>query len=143
MDESTSEQKGIFINGRQQIIEMLQFMNDNERNKLLNNIKQRNAVMAKELSEQSLSFSSLEQLPSHTLNKVFSNNNPAIIGLALYNSKKSFQKKVLSSIDRESAERAFEIMAKNLDSKKHECKRAQEKILQNAISLSRRQQISI
>ena len=143
MDESTSEQKGIFINGRQQIIEMLQFMNDNERNKLLNNIKQRNAVMAKELSEQSLSFSSLEQLPSHTLNKVFSNNNPAIIGLALYNSKKSFQKKVLSSIDRESAESAFEIMAKNLDSKKHECKRAQEKILQNAISLSRRQQISI
>jgi flagellar motor switch protein FliG len=143
VEDTTNEQQGIFINGRQQIIEMLQFMNEKEKNKLLNNIKLRNSVMAKELSEQSLSFNSLEQLSSAALVKIFSTSNPAIIGLALYNVSASFQKKVLSSMDRDQAEQAFTIMSKNLESKKHECKRAQEKLLQNAINLSRRQQISI
>lgn len=143
MHETNNEQQGIFINGRQQIIEMLQFMGEKEKAKLLNNIKQRNAVMAKELSEQSLSFHSLEQLSSSALRKIFSTSNPAIIGLALYNVSTNFQKKVLSAIDRDQAEQAFIVMSKNLESKKHECKRAQEKLIQNTIALSRRQQISI
>ena len=143
MDFNNEEQQGIFINGRQQIIEMLQYMNPKEKTKLLNNIKLRNASMAKELSEQSLSFNSLEQLSTTALNKIFSSNNPAIIGLSLYHASTSFQKKVLSSIDRTQAEQAFSIMNKNLEDKKNECKRAQEKIIQNAINLSRRQQISL
>lgn len=140
---SKNSEQGIFINGRQQIIEMLQFMNENDKQKLLNNIKQRNAVMARELSEQSFSFKNLFQLSAESINKIFSKSNPAIIGLALYPLEKSYQRKALSALDRNIAEEAFHIMNQNLTSKKQECKRAQEKIVQIAIQLSRQQYINI
>ena len=57
-----NKENGIYINGRQQIIDMLQFMSEPERRKLLKNIEMRNAVMARELSEQSLSFNDLNKL---------------------------------------------------------------------------------
>lgn len=142
MDDNKTEQ-GIFINGRQQIIEMLQFMSEPERRKLLNNIGMRNAVMARELSEQSLSFNDLIHLPQDALRKIFTQCNPAIIGLALYNCTSELQRKVLASLDRHIAENAFEIMNQNLMSKKLECKRAQERVLQIAIQLNRRQNITL
>ena len=140
MDNS---EQGIYINGRQQIIEMLQYMNEADRKKLLKNIGLRNSVMARELSEQSLSFNDLVQLNHQTLKKIFSLCNPAITGLALYNCTEELQRKVLSVIDREQAEAAYNIMSKNLSSKKTECKRAQEKVLQIVIQLSRKEQITI
>jgi flagellar motor switch protein FliG len=142
MEEKNAE-KGIYINGRQQIIDMLQFMSEPERKKLLNNISMRNTVMARELGEQSLSFSDLVNVPEDSLSKIFAGSNPAIIGLALYTCTSEMQRKVLSVIPRDTAEKAFEIMSKNLGSKKAECKRAQQKILQTVIELSRRQQIVI
>lgn len=141
MDDNKTEQ-GIYINGRQQIIEMLQFMGKADRQKLLKNIGMRNAVMARELSEQSLSFNDLTNLPQESLRRIFSSCNPAIVGLAIYNCSSELQRKVLSSVERGTAERAFEIMSKNLDSKKLECKRAQEKVLQIAIKLNRKQQLN-
>ncbi|MBD64007.1 MAG: hypothetical protein CME62_02290 [Halobacteriovoraceae bacterium] len=146
MDDNNTETEtgtGIFINGRQQIIEMLQFMDESERRKLLKNIEMRNSVMARELSEQSLSFNDLARLSEESLNNIFSRTNPAIIGLALYNCKAELQRKVLTSLDREIAERAFEIMNKNLSAKKLECKRAQEKVLDIVIQLNRKQLISL
>lgn len=141
MDDN--KENGIYINGRQQIIEMLQFMNEKDRRKLLRNIEMRNAVMARELSEQSLSFNDLNKLSEDSLQRIFSNCNPAIIGLSLYNCSREFQRKVLSMLDRELAESAFEIMNRNLNSKRTECKRAQEKVLNIVIQLNRRQQISL
>ncbi len=138
----TSEQ-GIFLNGRQQIIEMLQFMNDEDKQKLLDNIKQRNAVMARELSEQSFSFKNLFKLSSENINKIFSKVNPAIIALALYPLEISLQRKALSALDRPVAEEAFTIMNQDLSSKKQESKRAQDKIVQAAIQLSRKKYINI
>lgn len=141
MDDN--KENGIYINGRQQIIEMLQFMNESDKRKLLKNIEMRNAVMARELSEQSLSFNDLSKLSEISLQRIFSKCNPAIIGLSLYTCSREFQRKVLSVLDRDLAERAFEIMNKNLESKKIECRRAQEKVLSIVIQLNRRQQISI
>lgn len=141
--ENNEEKKGIFINGRQQIIEMLQYMNESERKKLLKNVSARNTVLGRELSEQSLSFNDLKYTSEDSLRKIFGGFNPAIIGLALYNCNKELQRKVLSVIDRDTAEQAFDIMSKNLDSKKAECRRAQDKIIQNVINLSRRQQVII
>ena len=86
-------EKGIFINGKQQIIEMLQFMENDDKQKLLENIKQRNAPMAKELSEKSLSFKDLFRLSSGHIRTIFEKSNPAIIGLALYPLTVSLQKK--------------------------------------------------
>lgn len=140
---STSSDQGIFLNGRQQIIEMLQFMEEGEKRKLLDNIQKRNAVMARELSEQSFSFKNLFSLDKDQLYKILSRTNPAIIALALYPLEISLQRKALSSIERPAAEKAFEIMNNDLSGKKQEIKRAQDKIIQIAIQLSRQKYINI
>jgi ribonucleotide reductase alpha subunit len=49
-----NEQKGIFINGKQQIVELLQYMQGAEKETLIRQIKLRNPAMAKELIENSL-----------------------------------------------------------------------------------------
>ena len=140
---SQNSEQGIFLNGRQQIIEMLQFMDEKEKRKLLNNIEKRNAVMARELSEQSFSFKSLFDLSSEQLNKILSRCNPAIVALALYPLEISLQRKALASLERAMAEKAFEIMSNNLSNKSQEIKRAQQKIIQVAIQLSRQKYIKI
>ena len=52
--------ENIYINGKGQIIEMLKIMPMAEKMKLLKNIGLRNAPMARELSEESLSFASMK-----------------------------------------------------------------------------------
>lgn len=141
--DNNPKQNGIFINGKKQVVELLQFMSDAERKKLLNNIKMRNAVMARELSEKSLSFRDLFQLEDHIVRRILQNINPTIIGLALFLSPINVQRKALTLMEREDAEQAFTIMNKNLSHKKIECQKAQEKILQVAIQLSRRSLISL
>ncbi|MBT4791403.1 MAG: hypothetical protein HON90_07515 [Halobacteriovoraceae bacterium] len=141
MTEKTEQ--GIFINGKQQIIEMLQFMNEKDKQKLLGNIRQRNAVMARELSEQSFSFKSLFQISQTGLKKIFSDVNPAIVALALYPLETSLQRRALLVMERHDAEKAFSIMNQNLADKSTESKRAQDKIIQRAIQLSRQQQIDL
>lgn len=141
--EGNSKQNGIFINGKKQIVELLQFMSDSERKKLLHNIKMRNAVMARELSEKSLSFRDLFQLDDHIVRRILQNNNPTIIGLALFVSPINVQRKALQLMERDDAEQAFGIMSKNLSHKRVECQKAQEKILQMAIQLSRRSLINL
>ncbi len=136
-------EKGIFINGKQQIIEMLQFMENDDKQKLLENIKQRNAPMAKELSEKSLSFKDLFRLSSGHIRTIFEKSNPAIIGLALYPLTVSLQKKALQSLSREVAEQAFNVMRQDLSHKKIECQRAQEKIVRLAIQLSRHNSVQL
>ena len=140
---SESSDQGIFINGKQQIIEMLQFMNEGEKQKLLQNIKARNAPMARELSEQSFSFKSLFNLSDDSIYRIFSRVNPAIVALAIYPLNISLQRKALGILDRSAAEQTFSIMQQNLSSKKQESKRAQNKIVQNAIQLSRQSYITI
>lgn len=137
------ENKGIYINGKQQIIDMLRFMNGNERDSLLKNISKRNSVAARELAEKSYSFKDLVKVSNESLRKIFSQCSPAIVGLSLYTAPSELQRKVLSSMDRTNAEEAYRIMAQNLNSKKLECQRAQEKVIQVLIQLSRRQQIDL
>ena len=140
---SETSNSGIFINGKKQIVDMLQFMNEDERKKLLTNIKTRNAVMARELPEQSLSFRDLFQLDENVVRRILQHINPTIIGLALFLSSTKVQRKTLSLMQREDAEEAFHIMNQNLSHKKVECKKAQEKILSTAIQLSRRNMIQL
>jgi len=142
MSESNAE-NGIFLNGRKQIVELLQFMSDSERKKLLGNIKNRNAIMARELSEQSLSFRDLFHLDEAIVRRILQNINPTIIGLALFVSPTEIQRKTLSLMDRADAEEAFNIMSQNLSHKRSECQKAQNKILNTAIQLSRRNLISL
>lgn len=130
--------KGIFINGKGQIIELLQFMSPQEREKLLRNIKSRNPAMAKELIENSLTFDQLHDLSDEELKIVFEQTGAPITGIALQGSPRTFQRRVLSCLKRDFAERAFEIMNKPLPNGEKDIMRAKKKALNIAVSLSKR-----
>lgn len=136
MTAKTNE-NGIFINGKGQVIELLQQMNAADKSKLLKNLRLRNPTLAKELTESCISFESIWDLDEAGLKTVVSQVQPAILGLALSLVHVKNQRRALGLIPRESAVRAFEIMQKDLTSNRNECIRAQQKILDLALSLHR------
>lgn len=135
MTAKTNE--GIFINGKGQVIELLQQMNAADKARLLKNLRVRNPSLAKELTESCISFESIWDLDDAGLKTIVSQVQPAILGLALSLVHTKNQRRALGLIPRESAVRAFEIMQKDLTSNRSECMRAQQKILELAISLHR------
>ena len=136
MTAKTNE-NGIFINGKAQVIELLQQMNASDKARLLKNLRVRNPTLAKELTESCISFESIWDLDDAGLKTVVSQVQPTILGLALSLVHVKNQRRVLSLIPRESAVRAFDIMQKDLTGNRNECQRAQQKILELALSLHR------
>lgn len=130
----------IFINGKAQIIEMLQFMPKEERNKLLQNVKLRNPQLAEELIEQSFTFSDLDNLSDEELGSVFNYVTAPILGMALKNVERDFQRRLLSLADREYAEEAFRVLKTTYATEKRDIKRAQNKIIEVLLSLKKRKQ---
>lgn len=130
-------ENGIFINGKKQVIELLQTMDSGDKAKLLKNLKSRNPTLAKELTELCISFESIWDLNDSCLKTVVSQVQPAILGLALSLVHVKNQRRVLSLISREMALKAFDIMQKDLTGNRSECMRAQQKILELALNLHR------
>ena len=137
MSQKNAENGGVFINGKKQVIELLQRMDAADKSKLLKNLRVRNPALAKELTEQCLSFESIWDLDDESLKTVVSQVQPAILGLALSLVHVKNQRRALSLISREMALKAFEIMQKDLTGNRHECLRAQQKILELAVNLNR------
>lgn len=129
---------GIYINGKAQIIEMLQHMNRAEKNKLLNNIKLRNPQLAQELMEQCFSFSDLDSLSDNELSMVFNYITAPILGMALKNVDVAFQRRLLSLADRPYAEEAFRVLKTTYSTEKRDTPRAQSKIIEVLLSLKKR-----
>lgn len=136
MSQKNAE-NGIFINGKRQVIELLQKMDGPDKARLLKNLRTRNPALAKELTELCISFDSLWDLDDDALKTVVSQVQPAILGLALSLVHTKNQRRALSVISRPMAIKAFEIMQKDLTSNRNECFRAQQKILELAINLHR------
>ncbi len=136
MSQKNAE-NGIFINGKRQVIELLQRMDAADKSRLLKNLKVRNPALAKELTESCISFESIWDLDDEALKTVVSQVKPAILGLALSLVHTKNQRRVLSLISREMALKAFDIMQKDLTGNRSECMRAQQKVLELAISLHR------
>lgn len=136
MNEKNTD-NGIFINGKGQVIELLQKMSGPDKARLLKNLKARNPVLAKELTESCISFDSLWDLDDQGLKTLLSQVQPAILGLALSLVHVKNQRRALSMISREMAMKAFDILQKDLTSNRNECMRAQNKILELAITLHR------
>ncbi len=136
-----ANENNIFINGKQQMIEMLRYMEASEKTKLLKNLKGRNPTLAKELSEQCFSFDNIWVLNDEDLSRVLSGVKSVILGLALNQSSIKNQKRSLSLIARDQAIKAYEIMTKDLSDNRRECIRAQDKILEYALELNRKQMI--
>ncbi len=136
MSQKNSE-NGIFINGKRQVVELLQRMDGADKAKLLKNLRLRNPALAKELTESCISFESIWDLDEAGLRTLLSQTQPAVLGLALSLSNVKNQRKALSLISREMAVKAFEIMQKDLTSNRNECIRAQNKVLELALGLHR------
>ena len=142
-DNAKNSPQGVFLNGKAQIIEMLELMPTGERQKLLNNIRMRNPALANELMEKSMSFVDLDRLDDNDLNKIISATNPQIMGLALKNTPVNFQRRILSLCDRQYAVETYEIMVKRLENEKKDSARAQDRILSSFANLEKRQIIQI
>lgn len=139
--ENNNSNAGVFINGKAQIIEMLQFMPREERVKLLNNLKLRNPQLAEELTEQCFSFSDLNNLSDKELAMIFSYITAPILGMALKNVERNFQRRLLSLAEREYAEEAFRVLKTPYSTEKRDIKRAQNKIIEVLVSLRKRKQV--
>lgn len=136
MSQNNAE-NGIFINGKMQVIELLQRMDGPDKARLLKNLRTRNPVLAKELTESCICFDSIWDLDDQCLKTVVSQVQPAILGLALSLVHVKNQRRALSLVSREMALKAFDIMQKDLTGNRHECQRAQSKVLELAINLHR------
>ena len=130
-------ENGIFINGKKQVIELLQKMDAGDKARLLKNLRNRNPSLAKELTESCISFESIWDLNEECLKTVISQVQPAILGLALSLVHVKNQRRALSLISRDQAIKAFDIMQKDLTANRSECFRAQQKILELALNLHR------
>jgi len=137
MSQKNPDSNGIFINGKKQVIELLQRMDSADKARLLKNLRTRNPVLAKELTESCISFESIWDLDDECLKTVVSQVQPAILGLALSLVHVKNQRRALSLISRDRALKAFDIMQKDLTGNRNECIRAQQKILELAINLHR------
>ncbi len=136
MSQKNAENE-IFINGKRQVIELLQKMDAPDKARLLKNLRTRNPALAKELTESCISFESIWDLDDECLKTVVSQVQPAILGLALSLVHVKNQRRALSMISREMALKAFDIMQKDLTANRNECFRAQQKIVELALNLHR------
>lgn len=136
MSQNNSE-NGVFINGKKQVIELLQRMDSSDKAKLLKNLRVRNPALAKELTESCISFESIWDLDDECLKTVVSQIQPAILGLALSLTHVKNQRRALSLVPRDMALKAFDIMQKDLTRNRNECFRAQQKIVELALNLHR------
>ncbi len=134
---------GVFLNGKAQIIEMLQHMPREERSRLLKNLKIRNPQLADELTEQCFTFSDLDNLSDHDLQMIFQYITAPILGMALKNIERSFQRRLLSLAGRDYAEEAFRVLKTSYSTEKRDVKRAQNKIIEVLVSLKKRRQINL
>jgi flagellar motor switch protein FliG len=137
MEKNNAENNGVYINGKRQVIELLQRMDATDKSKLLKNLRMRNPSLAKELTESCISFESIWDLNDESLKTLLSQIQPTILGLALNIVHVKNQRRALSLISREMALRAFDIMQKDLSSNRTECHKAQQKILDLALNLNR------
>ncbi len=136
MSQKNSE-NGVFINGKNQVIELLQRMDAADKARLLKNLRIRNPILAKELTESCISFESIWDLDDESLKTVVSQVQPTILGLALSLVHVKNQRRVLSLISRTVALKAFDVMQKDLTGNRNECIRAQHKVLELALNLNR------
>ena len=138
-----NSQQAVFINGRAQIIEKLQYMEDEDRNTLLKNIRIRNPILANELLEKSLVFENIGKLSDHEIRLVLNYVQPTIMGVALKSVNQDLQRRVLGLAQRGFAEKAYEIMIKSIGNEMTHIKKAQNKILETMVALNKKKQINL
>lgn len=138
-----NEAGSIFINGRAQVLEMFQYLTQEERDRLIRQIRPKNPQLADELVESSISFKNLPSLSEETISTVLSYIKAPILGVALKSLKVNEQRKILSVCDREYAEEAFRVMSTRLANESRDVERATSRIRAIMSALSKKRIISL
>ncbi len=133
----------VFINGRAQILEMFQYLNPDERERLLKQIRIKNPQLAAEIVETSIQFKSILDLTDHEITRVLGYIKAPILGVALKSLKVAEQRRVLSLCSREFAEEAFKVMSTRLANEGRDVERACAKIKAIMAALSKKQLIQL
>ena len=118
----------IFLNGKAQVIEMLRYMQEDERERIIRQIRLQSAAMANELSNESVGFEQVENLSDSQIKRLFDYIQAPILGLAIRNVEVELQKKMLSLAERAYAEEAYEFMTMNLQDEAEKVRQAREKV---------------
>jgi len=143
MQASQQASGGVFLNGKAQVIEMLQMLSPKERERILNHVRVKNPTLASELVEASVCFEDLGRLQEREFNILFQYLTPVIVGMALKGVDANFQRRILTQSPRQFAEEAFEIMMTPLENERVNIRRAQQKVIEVAIQLRRRGQLKL
>jgi flagellar motor switch protein FliG len=137
MSNQNNEKNGVYINGKNQVIELLRMTDRAHKTKLLQYLRQKNPALARELTESCISFESIWDLNDDGLKTILAQVQPTILGLALNLTQVKNQRRALSLVSKASAEKAFEILKKDLSANRIDCQKAQKKILELALELNR------
>lgn len=125
---SNNTGSGVFINGKQQAVDLLKALTPDEKSRILGNINTVNPALADELQSLCLDFNLLENLNSSQVRGLLSAFSPTIIGLSLKGLNSNFQRKILSSLGRGQAEKAFEVLNTPIQNEARDGQRARDKI---------------
>ena len=135
--------EGYFINGKAQAVEILKNLNGDEKERLLKAIRAKNPSMANELSENCIAFGDITQLNQEDLNTLCRYVDAQILGIALKGVPLNFQRKVLSNLNRNLAERAYNVLTTPMANEDKVIVKAKSKILDTMIQMVRRHQIRV
>ncbi len=133
----------VFINGRAQILEMFQYLEPEERERLLRQIRPRNPQLADEIAESAITFKALVDLPDATIEKVLSYVKAPILGVALKSLSVQGQRKILSLCERQFAEQAFKVMNTRLTNEARDIDRACARVKAVMTALSKKKIIQL
>ena len=119
-------------------------MGAEERATLLKNIQMRNPTLAKELYAESITFNTIYSLDDIDLAQVLKFIKAPILGVALKECEKTFQKKILTLLPRESAEEAYSYLVKNLGGNEtRDIQRARKRVTDTIVALNNRGRLSL
>lgn len=137
MEEEKNKEQGIFINGKGQIIKMLQYLSSEEKEKLLANIRVRNPALANELNQESISFNDFQRANDQIISRILSRINSTIMGVALKGSDEKFQRRVLSLATRSYAEEAYAVLLRPLNNEDIAIQKTRAKITEALMGIAK------
>lgn len=124
-----------YLDGRKQVIDLLRYLPQDEKNKLLKNLKIKNPEVANSLIEEGISYGQVEGLSDERIQILMKYITPQLFGMALKNSSRKLIQRVLTLAERDYAEISYDILISFVDDAPKKSKMAQDKIINTAIRL--------
>lgn len=141
-NKSSQNEKGVFINGRGQVVDLLRTLQDTEREKILKILKIKNPAMARDLTIQCLTFHYFINLDHEKIKIACQYISGNVLGFALSDQTIQNQKMILSIVERKKAMEAFQIISGEKGSQS-ETQKSQRKIVQIVAELIDKKVIQI